>query len=310
MPKIAFFSQWSAFWVSVGNLKWAQTRNRRSFIGLAMLPLVTLLTFGSAARAADLKPETLEAWQNYLQIVDAQMQDRLHPGNSFIWIDESPERGPLLRGGEILASPAGARSPKRVPFGLIHHWIGAAFVPDKTLEDVFGVLRDYGRYQEYFHPVVIASKPLSEDRFSIILMNRSVLQHNALDSDYQSKYVQVDAHRWYSISHTTRMQEIQDYGQPGERELPAGSGSGYIWRLYSVSRFVERDGGVYVEVEAMALSRDIPASLRWLADPIVRRVSRSSLLTSLRQTQEAAAGVATARATPVRRAFPASFRQH
>ena len=33
------------------------------------------------------------------------------------------------------------------------------------------------------------------------------------------------------------------------------------------------DGGVYVETEAMELSRDIPAARRWMVGPIVRRVA-------------------------------------
>jgi len=37
----------------------------------------------------------------------------------------------------------------------------------------------------------------------------------------------------------------------------------------------------------MALSRDIPVAFRLVADPIVRRVSKNSLLTSLRQMQDA-----------------------
>jgi hypothetical protein len=273
------------------------------FIGLAMLPLVTLL-----ANAADLKPESLEAWDSHIRTADARMQERLQAGNSFLWIDEADGRAVRVRGGEILISPVGPHNPKRVPSGLIHHWTGAAFFPNARIEDVFGVVRDYGRYKEYFHPVVVASKPAGEDRFSLVLMNPSVFQQNALDSDYQSKYVQVDAHRWYSQSATTRVQEIKDFGRPGERELPAGAGSGYIWRLYSITRFEERDGGVYAEVEAMALSRDIPASFRWLADPIVRRISKSSILTSLRQTQDAV-GTAAARA-PVPKAVISSFRAH
>ena len=44
---------------------------------------------------------------------------------------------------------------------------------------------------------------------------------------------------------------------------------------------------VYVELEAIGLSRDIPGSLRWLVEPIVRRVSQASLSTSLRQTEKA-----------------------
>ena len=59
-----------------------------------------------------------------------------------------------------------------------------------------------------------------------------------------------------------------------------GHGTGIIWRLYSITRYQERDGGVYVELEAIALSRDIPGGLRWIVEPIVRRVSRSSLVAS------------------------------
>jgi hypothetical protein len=66
-----------------------------------------------------------------------------------------------------------------------------------------------------------------------------------------------------------------------------GEGSGLIWRLFSIARYAQRDGGVYVELEAIALSRDIPPTFRWLIEPIVRRVSRGSLLTSLQQTENA-----------------------
>jgi len=70
-------------------------------------------------------------------------------------------------------------------------------------------------------------------------------------------------------------------------ELPMNQGSGYVWRLYSVARFEQRDGGTYVEVEAIALSRDIPIGLRWLINPIVRRVSKNSMVVCLQQTKEA-----------------------
>jgi hypothetical protein len=45
-----------------------------------------------------------------------------------------------------------------------------------------------------------------------------------------------------------------------------------------------------MEVEVIGLSRDIPASLRWLVEPIVRHVSRASLSTSLQQTENAVRG--------------------
>ena len=83
------------------------------------------------------------------------------------------------------------------------------------------------------------------------------------------------------------MQEIRHYGKSDEQVLPPDQGKGFIWRLYSVTRFEERDGGVYVELEAIALSRDIPVALRWVVNPMVRRVSKNYMLTSLQQMEGA-----------------------
>lgn len=74
----------------------------------------------------------------------------------------------------------------------------------------------------------------------------------------------------------------------------------------SASRNFERDGGVYIELEAIGLSRDIPASLRWIVVPIVRRVSRGPLSTSLQQTENAVLlQVALAKRKPVSRELTA-----
>jgi hypothetical protein len=83
------------------------------------------------------------------------------------------------------------------------------------------------------------------------------------------------------------VREIESYGKEGEYLLPPGQGSGYIWRLHSIARYEERDGGVYLELQAIALTRSIPPSLRWLVNPVVNHLSINSLTTSLRQTREA-----------------------
>jgi hypothetical protein len=124
-------------------------------------------------------------------------------------------------------------------------------------------------------------------------MNKSVIAKTALDADYQAVYTQIDDHRWYSVSDATRIREIAEYDTPSQHILPENHGTGLIWRLHSITRFEERDGGVYIEVEAIALSRDIPAALRWVVEPIVRRVSRSAVATSLEQTEAAVRSHAT-----------------
>jgi hypothetical protein len=126
-----------------------------------------------------------------------------------------------------------------------------------------------------------------KDVFSMRLVNRSVVAKTALDTEGEATYIRVDDHHWYSISNTTHIREIAKFGTPEQRTLPEDEGMGLIWRLSSITRLEERDGGVYAELEAIALSRDIPAAFRLFVTPIVRRVSRDSLATSLHQTKVA-----------------------
>src|SRR5207237_796289 len=107
----------------------------------------------------------------------------------------------------------------------------------------------------------------------------------------------LDDQHWYTVSCTIRIQEIENYGQTGERRLPPDEGHGYIWRAGGFSHFEERDGGVYIEEEVIVLSRDLPSALRWVAGPIIRRVAKETLATSLSNTRIAA--VAKAKETSV-----------
>jgi hypothetical protein len=264
---------------------------------------LSILSFPLASRAAELAPETLKGWQAYIEAENSRVAGR-SPSSPFLWIDESPDRHRRVRDGEIVISPVGKNIPQKVPHGLIHHWIGAVFVPDTHVDDVLAVVRDYGRYKEYYAPNVLDSKPLHKsdhgNRFSMMMLNKALFSKTALDGEFQESYIRLGEKKWYGVVASTRVQQVDNYGQPNQRELSPDEGSGYIWRLYSISRFEERDGGVYVELEAIALSRDIPASLHWLVNPIVRRVSKNSLEVSLLKTQEAVRSLQSARnAAPV-----------
>jgi len=257
---------------------------------LRLIPLTALLCPANVI-AASLAPETSTAWEQYIAAAKMRMEQRLALGKTFLWVDESPERLSRVRSGEVVISPASAQNPKRVPGGLIHDWIGAVFVPNVELANVLEVVSDFASYKDYYKPTVVDSKMIESTdagaRFSMLLLNRSMLMRTAFDTDYESCYVRVDRRHGYSLSRTTRVQEIEDYGAPAEHLLQKGQGTGVIWGLFSIARFLERDKGVYIELEAIGLSRDIPASLRWLIDPMVRRMARSALSTSLRQTENA-----------------------
>jgi len=111
-----------------------------------------------------------------------------------------------------------------------------------------------------------------------------------LDTEHAVHYQRRDETRWWSRSRSVRIAEVQDPGTPSEKTLPPDTGRGYLWRLNSYWTFQELDGGVYVEIEAISLTRDVPRGLRWLVDPIVRTLPRESLADTLRATRIGALG--------------------
>jgi len=254
---------------------------------MVMLVCAGSLIRPSESRGAELKQETLVYWDAYIDAARPQIDSQ----TAFLWVDQKPERLRRVREGEILVSSVGEQNPKPVDSGLIHDWMGAAFLADASIEDVLSAVRDYGNYKEYYKPTVVDSKLLSRDgpceKYSIRVVNKEAVAETALDMEYETCYSRIDDRRWYSVTRTTRVQEIRHYRRPNEQELPPDHGTGFIWRLYSVARYEQRDGGTYVELEAIALSRDIPTALRWAVNPIVRRVSRNSMLLSLQETKEA-----------------------
>jgi hypothetical protein len=252
--------------------------------------------------AVELQPETVRAWDTYVQNVDAQVRARLTPGHTFLWTDESANRRRDVRHGAVVVAPllnhGGTLS---VPNGLIHHWIGAAFIPDVPIDRLLGLLQDYSRYPEIYKPAVADSRFIAcaGDRaeFSMIWRRRVLFVNAAIEARCQTSCFVGNRRRGYSIADSTQTREIAEYGQPGEHFLPPDTGSGFIWRLHTITRYEEQDGGVYLEMEALALTRDVPSSVQWFVSPIVKHLSANSLETMLRQTRSAVHALPVAFAT-------------
>lgn len=251
--------------------------------------IAVVMAFANVSHAAQLRPETVSAWEEYIQAKDAAI--KLDENARGLIAGRSGNDFAILRSGTILVAPAGPHLPKRVPHGLIHDWIGTAFIPHAAISDVLAALRDYDQYKDVYHPAVIYSQVVNssdqEDRFSLRLMNQAIVSKKAIEGEYRASYFRIDDHRWYSITESTRLREIVDYGSPDERLLPADQGTGLIWRLHVIARFQEQNSGVVMQTEAIVLSRDIPGELRFIIQPIVRRVSRNALQLSLQQTRGA-----------------------
>ena len=255
------------------------------------LAILFLLLAPALSNAMDLKPETLQAWNTYVGAVKLRMEERAKGQAPFLWVDEQRELSQRARAGEILVEPVDGDSPHSVPCGLIHDWIGAVFVPKAKLDDVTGVLDDYERYKDFYRPMVAKSRLLAQthdhEKVTLLMVQKAYSVTAAVETDNEVDIARLDAHREYSSSSSVRVREIADYGNPSEHALPEDRGSGYVWRMFTLTRVEQRDDGVYVEMELMGLSRGIPLAFRWLVQPLAERLPRNILRAILKDTRDA-----------------------
>lgn len=265
------------------------SKTNGNFAIVCILALITFALVPPPLKANELKQETVAGWENYVRAACSSIETEAKAAQ-FLHVFGMPEQLREVQAGEIAVWHSNQKRSIHVSHGLIHDWFGAVFIPAATLADVIAVARDYKRYPEVYKPAVIQANRImsqeNDDRFSMLLTQKLIFVTAALQGEYETQYVRVSATRWYSISRSTRLQAIQKYGQADTTVLPPDTGPGYVWRLYSLTKFQEGDGGVYVEVEALGLSRDVPAMLKWLVDPVIEHLPRNLMRATLQETRE------------------------
>lgn len=261
--------------------------------------LAVVLSGGVVAglSAAELKPKTVAAFERYVRATEARIDAEVQDEKRFLFIDTLPEdarraRAADLSAGKLVIERLRSEEGGKVieaPDGLIHHWLGVVFVPGGTAAAAVDLLQDYNRHAEIYRPNVAQSRVIARDgdEFRVFLrfFMKKVISVT-VNSDHLARFTTVNATRVYSRIVSTRVQEVQHAGSSDERELPVGQDGGYLWRINSYWRFLERDGGVYVQCESVTLSRGIPFGLRWVVGPFVTSIPRESLTFTLETTRK------------------------
>ena len=239
----------------------------------------------------DLKPETVLFYKGYVREAEATMEGTLGDADgSFLWADNDPKILEQVRRGDVPAQSLAAKGSVAAPSGVIHDWIAAAFVPDATVAGLIGRLQDYDNHKDIYTDVIeskLISRKGNDFKIYLRLLKKKIITI-VLDTDHDVHYTQLDDARWCLRSCTTRIAEVDNPGRPTENVRPADTGFGYLWRLYSYWRFFERDAGVYLECRAISLTRDIPAGLGWIVQPILRSLPKEALISTLKNTCDAA----------------------
>ena len=272
----------------------------RSYISLVTLLLLGLPSLrASEVMAVDLEPKTLDAFNRYVKITQERIDKEVTRPGAFLYLEgvAEPERSKIhasLQKGDIymerLETHDGAGATIEAPDGLIHHWIGAVFIPGSNLQQVLATVQDYDHHQDIYLPEVVRSRLVHRDGNDFQIYYRLVKKKVitvTLNTNHDVKYFPIDSRHCRSRSTATRIAEVVNAGDPGESEKPVGHDGGFLWRLNSDWRFEEQDGGVYVECESVSLTRDIPAGFGWIVKPFVTSIPRESLVMTLSSTRTA-----------------------
>jgi hypothetical protein len=268
---------------------------------LALLLAVGLFSrpaAGTAAAFVDVHPDTIAAFNRYVRLTDARNDTELKSGHDLLWLDglstaEKTEAYAAVRHGEVRMQKLesrenGASIP--CPGGLIHHWVGVAFIPGAKVSDVLAILEDYDRHFRYYAPDVEKSKIESRegDRFRVLLrFRRHKVITVVLDTEHDVRYFHDAPGRAHSRSSAVRIAQVDNPDTVNEREEAPGQDDGFLWGMETWWRVEEADGGVYVQSEVASLTRGIPAGLGWMVAPFVTSIPKESLTFTLEATRHA-----------------------
>ena len=252
----------------------------------------------ASVSAAELKPPTVEAFEHYRQIAESTIESEVSNPDQFLHAfrgspDDRARIVRQLRRGEVAVDRLRATEHGRridVPDGLVHHWIGSIFVPAVHLQTAVRILQDFDQHAALFKPNIARSKILEHDGDRYRLKLRFYMKKIVavtVDTESVAEFTPRGPDRETSAIRSVRVNEIDNAGTDDERPKPDGRGGGYMWRMNTYWRFLERDGGTYIECEALTLSRSIPTGLGWLIGPIVSNIPREMLTSALQATRRA-----------------------
>jgi hypothetical protein len=247
---------------------------------------------------SQLKPSTAEAFNRYVRLTDERSDSELKRGSGLLWIDGLPEAEGARAYEDLKLGAVKMRKLETLdngraietPGGLVHHWVGLAFIPGAKLQDVLEVLQDYNQHAVYYAPDVERSKLESRDgdHFRVFLrFRRHKVVTVVLNTEHDVRYLRDSATRAHSRSSAVRIAQVENAGKNDEREKTPGDDDGFLWRMETWWRMVESDGGVYMQSEVVSLTRNIPAGLGWLIGPFVTSIPKETLAFTMEATRKA-----------------------
>jgi hypothetical protein len=236
-----------------------------------------------------LKPATLNAFEQYAKSVEAGLHERWSGKKPFLLVSESPAELQRMFTGDLAVHPASGTQPVPVSDGLIHDWTGTILFPHTTLERVVALLENFESHKNIY-PQVADSRTLhrhGNDVTGYWRLHQKGLVPVTFAVEQDAHYEQVAPGKWTGRAYARHIAEINPSLFAHGREYPLGEGHGYLWRLYSYWSLEAQNGGVLAECRTLSLSRDIPEGLAWAVGPYIKKMPEDSLESTLKATRQA-----------------------
>jgi len=250
--------------------------------GSSAFILGLVLSFTTLAMAEP-KPATVSAFNSYIAEVESRLEKQHQSQKDFLVAQDTAR----LRNGEQIIEHVPPSSAADLPGAMLHHWRGTAFAPGATAADFEKLMKSFEAYPDVYEPQVTQARITTQkdEQFHVEMRTRqkhviTVVTDLALDVTFGW----LDERHGYSLSRSTQILEIESPGTPRERALGPEANHGFLWRLNTYWSYEERDGGLYMQIESVSLSRSVPAGLAWAIKPFVESVPRESLEFTLRST--------------------------
>jgi hypothetical protein len=263
---------------------------RRQISKLRILLLIHgLFIFVAAPIGAKAEPtaEAVTAFNAYIKTVESRLAQQHQSREGFLAPPLTPQNEKRLQQGELIIEPITPDTGSALPGALLHDWRGTAFAPGATVADFERLMKNINAYPQYFSPQVLQAKLLAQqgDRLQAFMRVR---QHHVItvvmDTTYDIIFGRLDAQHGYSLSRSTKISEIDSPGTAAEHTVPAGEEHGFLWRQNTYWTYEEGDGGLYMQIESVSLSRSVPTGLNWIVQPFIEQIPRESLEFTLRST--------------------------
>ncbi len=220
-------------------------------------------------------------FNSYIGRVESRLAEQHRSANGFL----APEDAARLRRGELIIERLTPATGEELPGAMLHDWRGTAFIAGGRAEDFERLMRDFNAYPKHFSPQVLRAKVLAQqgDDYQVTLRVRQKhILTVVMDTTYDVNFGRLDARHGSSISRSKRIAEIDAPGTAKERELSPGEEHGFLWRLNTYWSYEERDGGLYIQIESISLTRSVPTGLGWAIGPFIESIPSESLEFTLR----------------------------